>query len=132
MGMNPGTFLNRCGSIITGYGFKKEIQGLDINSLRLASGGILVAGSGNPGRVALETNFEGVQLPSSQTDLGSLTFKIPRDYDKTLDYLRVRFLAQSGGTDVPTIDATMYRKRKVLLCRATSILRFLLRSSGSK
>ena len=111
-GGNPGTLLSRFEKMLTGFGFKREIQGLDINSLRLASGGILAAGSGNPGRVALETNFEGVQLPSSQTDLGSLTFKIPRDYDETLDYLRVRFLAQSGGTDVPTIDATMFRKRE--------------------
>ena len=111
-GGNPATLLSRFGKMLTGYGFKREIQGLDINSLRLASGGILAAGSGNPGRVALETNFEGVQLPSSQTDLGSLTFKIPRDYDQTLDYLRIRFLANSAGdTNTPTIDATMFRKR---------------------
>ena len=111
-GGNPGTLLSRFDKMITGFGFKREIQGLDINSLRLETGAILVADSGNPGRVSLETNFEGVQLPSSQTDLGTLTFKIPRDYDETLDYLRVRFLANSAGdTDTPSIDATMYRKR---------------------
>ena len=111
-GLNAGTWLKRLEGTITGFGFKREIQGVDINSLRLETGAILVADSGNPGRVSLETNFEGVQLPSSQTDLGTLTFKIPRDYDKDNDYLRVRFLANSAGdTDTPSIDAAMYRKR---------------------
>ncbi len=112
MGNNAGTFLKKMEGMITGFGFKKEIQGVDINSLRLATGAILVADSGNPGRVSLETNFEGVQLPSSQTDLGSLTFKIPRDYDQTQDELAIRFLANSAGdNDTPTIDGALYRKR---------------------
>ena len=112
MGMNPGTFLSRCGAILTGFGFKREIPGVDINSWRLATGGILAADAGNPGRGSLETSFEGVTQPNAQTDLGSLTFKIPRDYDQTLDYLRVRFLANSAGdTNVPTIDGALYRKR---------------------
>ncbi len=111
-GGNPGTLLSRFEKMLTGFGFKREIQGLDINSLRLETGAILVADSGNPGRVTLESVFEGVQLPSSATDLGTLTFKIPRDYDQTLDYLRVRFLANSvGDTDTPSIDAALYRKR---------------------
>lgn len=109
---SPGTFLKKFESIITGFGFKKEIPGLGINQLRLSTGGILVVDSGNPGRVSLETNFEGVQLPSSQTDLGSLTFKIPRDYDQTQDELAIRFLANSAGdTNTPTIDAALYSKR---------------------
>lgn len=112
MGMNPGTFLKRCEAILTGFGFKKEIQGLDINSLRLEDGAPLLSGSGNPQYKSLETNFEGIELPSSNTDLGTLTFKIPRDYDQTLDYLRVRFLVNSAGdTDTPSIDSAMYRKR---------------------
>lgn len=110
--MNPGTFLSRCDSILTGFGFKREIQGVDINSLRLEDGSYPVSGSGNPGYTSLETNFEGLQLPNTQTDLGTLTFKIPRDYDQTLDYLRVRFLVNSAGdTDTPSIDSAMYRKR---------------------
>ncbi len=113
MGMNPGTFLKRAESITTGFGYKKEIPGLGINQLRLATGGILVVDSGNPGRVSLETSFEGVQLPSSQTALGSLTFKIPRDYDQTQDELAIRLLANSAGdTNTPTIDASLYRKRE--------------------
>lgn len=112
MGLNPGTFLKRAESIITGFGYKKEIPGLGINQLRLATGGILVVDSGNPGRVSLETSFEGVQLPSSQTALGSLTFKIPRDYDQTQDELAIRLLANSAGdSDTPTIDGAVYRKR---------------------
>ena len=111
-GLNAGTFLKRLEGTITGFGFKREIQGVDINSLRLEDGAPLLADGGNPSYVSLETNFEGVQLPSSQTDLGTLTFKIPRDYDKDNDYLRLRFLVNSGGdTDTPSIDAAMYRKR---------------------
>ncbi len=110
--MNPGTFLKKADGMVTGFGFKQEIAGVDINSLRLATGAILVADSGNPGRVSLETNFEGVVLPSSQTDLGTLTIKVPRDYDQDNDFLRLRFLANSAGdTDTPSIDAGVYRKR---------------------
>jgi len=112
MGLNAGTFLKRLEGVITGFGFKREIQGVDINTLRLEDGAPLLADSGNPGYASLETNFEGVQLPSTQTDLGTLTFKIPRDYDKDNDYLRLRFLVNSAGdTDTPSIDAAMYRKR---------------------
>ncbi len=110
--MNEGTFLHDCQRLIAGFGFKAEIPGIDINSIRLADGGILASDSGNPGRVSLETSFEGVQLPSSQTALGVVAFKIPRDYDKDQDYLRLRFLANSAGdTNTPTIDASIYRKR---------------------
>lgn len=111
-GLNAANWLHRVRFSITGDGFKREIQGININTLRLATGGILAVDSGNPGRVTLETYFEGVQLPSSQTDLGSLTFKIPRDYDETVDKLHIRFKANSAGdTNTPTIDAAMYRKR---------------------
>ena len=112
MGNTAGTFLKKMEGMITGFGYKKEIPGLGINQLRLPTGGILAVDSGNPGRVSLETSFEGVQLPSSQTALGSLTFKIPRDYDQSQDELAIRFLANSAGdTNTPTIDAALYRKR---------------------
>jgi hypothetical protein len=112
MGMNPGTFLKRAESIITGFGYKKEIAGLGINQLRLADGAPLASGSGNPMYASLETYHEGVQLASSQTALGVLAFKIPRDYDQTQDELAIRFLANSAGdTNTPTIDASLYRKR---------------------
>ena len=110
---NAATFLFNTQFIVTGNGFKRVIQGLNINQLHLADGAPLAADSGNPMRASLETYFEGVQLASSQTDLGSLTFPIPRDYDESIDKLHIRFLANSAGdTNTPTIDAAMYRKRK--------------------
>lgn len=111
-GLNAGTFLKRLEGTVTGFGFKREIQGLDLRAIHLADGAPLASGSGNPMYASLETYFEGVQLASSQTALGTLTFKIPRDYDKDNDYLKIRFLANSAGdTNEPTIDASMYRKR---------------------
>jgi hypothetical protein len=99
-------------NIITGIGFKRSIPGIDINSIRLATGAILVADSGNPGRVTSESYFETVVLPSSQTDLGTLTFMVPRDYDATQDKMRIRFLVNSGGTtDAPTLHAAIYVKK---------------------
>ena len=109
--MNPFTFCSNMERIVTGIGFKRSIPGLDINSLRDADG-IIPTASTEPGRNALETSFDGVDVSSSQTDLGSLTFMVPRDYDATVDKLRIRFLAQSAGdTNTPTIDAAIYRKR---------------------
>ena len=109
--MNPFTFCSNMERVVTGTGFKRSIPGLDINSLRDADG-IIPTASTEPGRNALETSFDGVDVSSSQTDLGSLTFMVPRDYDATVDKLRIRFLAQSAGdTNTPTIDAAIYRKR---------------------
>jgi len=109
--MNPATFLKNTERIITGQGFKRVIQGLDINALRDADGTILTA-STEPSREALETYSIGVVVSSSQTDLGNLAFQVPRDYDQTIDKMYVRFLANSGGTtDAPTIDATLYQKK---------------------
>ena len=99
MGLNAGTFLKRLEGVVTGLGFKREIQGLDLRAIHLADGAPLASGSGNPMYASLETSFEGVQLASSQTALGTLTFKIPRDYDKDNDYLKIRFLANSAGDD---------------------------------
>jgi hypothetical protein len=111
MGMNPGSFLHEVQGVLTGLGFKREIAGLDINSLRDADGTILTAAT-EPSREALETSFIGVVVSASQTDLGTLTFKIPQDYDKANDELKIRFLAQSAGdADTPTIDAALYQKR---------------------
>jgi len=111
MGLNPGTFLFRLRSIITGFGFRKAIPGIGIGSLRDSDGTILT-GATEPKRASLETTFEGVVSTAGQTDLGTLQFVIPGDYDATNDVLKVRFLAQSAGTDVPAIDATLYRKRE--------------------
>ena len=114
MGFNPATFLKNTERIITGQGFKRVLQGIDLDVLKLATGGPLVVDSGNPMRKVLETYAVGVQLANNQTDLGSLTFQVPRDYDKSVDKLYVRFLAQSAGaTNTPTIDATLFQKKEV-------------------
>ena len=110
MSMNPAVFLKNLERIVTGHGFKRVLHGIDLFSLRDSDGTILT-GATEPKRASLETNFEGVVSTAGQTDGGTLTFAIPRDYDQTVDKLRIRFLCQSAGTDVPTIDATMYRKR---------------------
>jgi hypothetical protein len=108
--MNPGTFLKNCERISTGHGFKRVIQGLNINSIRAA--GLIPTASTEPSRESLETNFEGLRVSNGQTALGDVTFNIPRDYDESVDKLHFRFLAASSGdTDTPTIDAAIYRKR---------------------
>ena len=111
-GVNPATFLKRIDGIITGSGFKRVIQGVNINTVR-ADGGLILTGSTNPNRTAVETSFDALVVTNAQTDLGRLVFQVPRDYDQSLDYLRLRFLAESAGnTDTPTIDAAIYRKRE--------------------
>jgi hypothetical protein len=111
-GVNPATFLKRIDGIITGSGFKRVIQGVNINTVR-ADGGLILTGSTNPKRLAVETSFDALVVTNAQTDLGRLVFQVPRDYDQSLDYLRLRFLAESAGdTDTPTIDAAIYLKRK--------------------
>ncbi len=111
-GVNPATFLKRIEGMITGSGFKRVIQGVNINTVK-ADGGLILTGSTNPRRTAVETSFDALASNTSNTDLGRLAFNIPRDYDQSLDYLRFRFLAKSAGdTDTPTIDAVIYRKRK--------------------
>ena len=112
MGLNAATFLKRLEGVITGSGFRRVIPGIGIESLRTSAGLILTAGT-VPTRASLETNFEGIQHANGETDLGSLQFVVPRDYDESCDELKIRFLAQSGGTtNTPTIDAALYRKRK--------------------
>ena len=108
--MNPATFCQNASRIVTGKGFKRVIQGININTIR-TDGGIIPTASTNPSRTAVETSFDALVIASSQTSVGYLTFGIPRDYDETVDKLHFRFLAQSAGTDVPTIDGAIYRKR---------------------
>ena len=110
--MNPATFLHNCERIITGYpGLKISVPGIDLTSLRDADCTILT-GATEPDVVTHETHFVGLASTAGQTDLGNLTFLVPRDYDQSVDKMRIRFLANSAGdTDTPTIDATCYRKR---------------------
>lgn len=111
MSLNGATFLKNLEGVITGNGFKRVIQGINLNTLR-TSAGLILTGATAPLRASLETNFEGVQSASSTTDFGSLVFNIPRDYDVNNDELKIRFLCNSAGdTDTPTMDAAIFRKR---------------------
>ncbi|KKN20338.1 hypothetical protein LCGC14_0936660 [marine sediment metagenome] len=111
MSLNGATFLKNLEGVITGNGFKRVIQGINLNTLR-TSGGLILTGSTAPLRASLETNFEGVQSASGTTDFGSLVFNVPRDYDVNNDELKIRFLCNSAGdTNTPTMDAAMFRKR---------------------
>ena len=112
MSMNPGQFLLNLDRIITGRGFKCVIQGININTIR-SGDGIIPTASTHPGRVAIETSFDGLQSANGQTALGQLVFQIPRDYDESIDKLDFRFLAQMSGdtNSAVTIDAALYRKR---------------------
>ena len=111
MGLNGATHLRELNTIIPGNGIKKILAGVDINSLRDPDGLILTA-STTLKRASLETVFEGVASASGTTAGGSLQIVVPRDYDQSVDKLKIRFLAESVGTDTPTIDAAMYRKRE--------------------
>ncbi len=112
MSMNPGQFLLNLNRIITGHGFKRVIQGLNINSIR-SGDGIIPTASTHPGRVAVETSFDCLQSANGQTAVGQLVFMIPRDYDESVDKLDFRFLAQMAGDThtAVTIDGALYRKR---------------------
>lgn len=109
-GLNAANWLSRIVGTVTGDGFKRVIQGLDINSIRVT--GLIPTASTEPSRESLETNFEGLVVSASQTALGDLTFNIPRDYDESVDKIDFRWLVNSAGDiNTPTIDATMFRKR---------------------
>ena len=114
MGINGALFLEQLGNVFSdGAGFKKVLAGIDINALRDSDGTILTANT-EPSREASETYaYSSVVVSSSQTDLGTLAFMIPRDYDAGKDCMAVRFLCNSGGTtDAPKLDAALYRKRE--------------------
>ena len=110
-GLNAANYLKKMDGTVTGSGIKRVIQGVNINTVR-ADGGLILTGSTNPNRTAVETSFDALVVTNAQTDLGRLVFNVPRDYDQSLDYLRLRFLAESAGdTNEPTIDAEIYLKR---------------------
>ncbi len=110
-GLNAAHFLKQLDGVITGSGFKRVLQGVNINTVK-ADGGLILTASTNPRRTAVG-NFDVLASNTSDTDLGRLVFNVPRDYDQSLDSLKIRFLAQSAGDDdTPTIDAAIYRKRE--------------------
>lgn len=112
MGLNAATFLHDVKGIVTGNGFLKTISDVSMNDLTEADGDKLDNGS-TPPLAALESNGLGVAVASSTTFAGCLNFTLPRDYDQSNDYLKIRILCGIiGGTDSgDTMDCTAYVKR---------------------
>lgn len=74
--------------------------------------GLTLTAATVPAVLRTETNGLTVAIAASQTAGGSFMFQVPRDYDETTDEFKIRVLAGlDGTTDVPTLDATIYRKR---------------------
>ena len=121
MSFNEQNFLTRLDSLITGDGFR-QVQEVKMSEWKTAAGLTLTASTA-PTMAALETSFYGVQSASSTTDLGSLAFTVPEDYDSDSDELRLRFLCNSAGTtDEPILTATLYTKREgVALATKTGV-----------
>lgn len=110
-GLNPATYLKRLEGTIAGNGFKKSI---DVTELIKGSAGVALDGTTtNAGIGAIETNYDGIICNASGTAVLSLKMLVPRDYDASIDKMRVRFLAQMGGnTDNSVeIDAACWQKK---------------------
>jgi hypothetical protein len=90
----------------------KRVINLDpMVNLRTSAGLVLTAGT-VPSIAALETNALGVQSAANGTALGTLTFRVPEDYDPVSDFCSVHLDVVSGGTtNQPTISGTAYRSR---------------------
>ncbi len=113
MGMNPGTFLSRCGSIITGFGFKKNIP-ISLYDFHLES-------DGSPLTITLDTNagFDKKGTSSKHTVLTwaatkvaavGLQVQVPDDYDETLDIFILKLKAvMASDSDTPNFGAAAYK-----------------------
>ncbi len=113
MGLNPGTFLKRAESIITGFGYKKVLP-ISLYDAHLES-------DGSPLTTSLGTNpgFDKKGTSSKHTVLtwaadkvvaAGVTFQIPDDYDQTQDELKFMIKVKSAGTtNTPTFTAAVYK-----------------------
>jgi hypothetical protein len=111
MSMQPGLFLRNTDRIITGYGFKKSIPVGEW--LKASDGTALTSTTTNVGRGAIETNFNGIIGNASGTFAMNLDFRVPWDYDQSIDKMKLRFLAQMSGTTNTAVklDASVYQKK---------------------
>ncbi len=113
MGMNPATFLNRCGSIITGFGFKKNVP-LSLYSFHLTD-------DGSPLSETIDTNagFDKKGASSKHTVLTwaatkvgaiGIQVQVPDDYDETLDIFILKLKAvMASDSDTPNFGVTAYK-----------------------
>lgn len=116
MTMNPGVFLQNLDRIITGIGFKKEVQ-IPLMAFHAESDGApLGAATIGSDSVGFDHISNTILLVWGETGgSGNVTevsfpFVVPQDYDETEDYLRVRIKAyMDGTTDTPAIDANVYK-----------------------
>jgi len=110
-GLNPATFLKKLDGTITGIGIKKSIDVTE--QIKGSAGAALTSTTTNAGIGAIETNFDGIICDASGTAVLSLKMLVPRDYDKDIDKMRVRFLAQMGGSTNSSvaIDAALFQKK---------------------
>jgi hypothetical protein len=111
--MNQYQFLKQLGQIPTPGGDGIRVtKFVDPTTVRTAAGLVLDASTTNPRAVITETNALAINAVASSNVLGTFVFEVPKDYDTVSDELKINLLAVSGGTtDVPTLNATAYRKR---------------------
>jgi len=112
-GLNAGTFLSKMDGTVTGIGIKKSIDVTE--KIKGTAGAALSGTTTNVGRGAIETNFDGIIADASGTAVLTLAMVVPRDYDKDVDKMRVRFLAQMAGATNTAIkiDAALFQKKVV-------------------
>ena len=114
MGMNPGTFLNRCGSILTGFGFKKNVP-ISLYDFHLESSGapLTTTLSTNPGFDKKGTSSKHTVLSwqAAKVVAAGVQVQVPDDYDETLDIFILKLKARmDGGTDTATaLEAAAYK-----------------------
>lgn len=113
MGMNPGTFLSRCGSILTGFGFKKNIP-LSLYDFHLtATAAALTTDIGtNAGLDKKGTSSKHTVLTwaAGKVVAAGITVQVPDDYDETLDIFILKLkAAMASTTDTPNIGAAAYK-----------------------
>lgn len=118
MSMNPAFFLKNLERIITGVGFKKEVQIPFLAFHDEADGAPLTAkGIATDDDVGIDHISNTIVLVwgesagSGSVDEISFPFVVPQDYDEAEDYLRLRLKAflDTGTTDTPGIDAHVYK-----------------------
>lgn len=64
--------------------------------------------STNPGQ-SVVSNFAVLTWAATKVIPAGNTFFVPRDYDEAADHLKIRFVAEAGGTtDTPALDCSAY------------------------
>jgi len=114
--MNPAFFLKNLERLVTGNGFKREVQ-IPLTALHNEADGSLL---GNTTITTDDVGFDHISntilLVWGSDGTGHVTetsfvFTVPQDYDEAEDYLKIRLKAflNTGTTDTPGIDAHVYK-----------------------